>query len=95
MNKPWYRHDCDKCKFIAHFGDADGYFCPQDNEYVLRYSDNDEDYVARLERYITHFQPVTERDRMFTSLLQTKQAADPSTSLGAFLRVLIDKEHQS
>ena len=44
-----FQHDCDDCKPLGEFGEADLYFCKMALPTVIaRYSDDDSDYVSGL-----------------------------------------------
>ena len=46
-----YKHDCDKCKPLGEYGEADLYFCDQGGlgiTVIARYSGNGPDYVSGL-----------------------------------------------
>ena len=48
-----FQHDCDKCKPLGEFGDADLYFCPAQlvggENVIARYSDDGGDYQSGME----------------------------------------------
>lgn len=48
--KPRYEHDCDECKFLGHYNEADMYFCHQINfpTVIIRYSSIGWDYKSGL-----------------------------------------------
>ncbi len=47
-----FQHDCDNCKPLGEFGDADLYYCGEqligDNTVIARYSDDGADYTSGL-----------------------------------------------
>lgn len=43
---PRYSHDCERCRFVGHAGDADCYVCEGEDAVVRRYSDEPADYSS-------------------------------------------------
>lgn len=49
--KPQYKHNCDKCRFLGPHEDLDLYFCLQGGglpTVIARYGDNEPDYKSGL-----------------------------------------------
>lgn len=48
IEQPRFKHDCHRCRFVGHFGEADGYVCddPQKitGSVVLRSGNDDANY---------------------------------------------------
>lgn len=41
-----YKHDCPECRPLGEYGDADLYFCKNNNLFVARYGDKGRDYQS-------------------------------------------------
>ena len=44
MDKPRYKHDCNKCHFLGQYEKYDLYFCPKEPTVVARYSNEGDGY---------------------------------------------------
>ena len=43
---PHFAHDCDQCKYLGRLNGEDLYYCPQDDTFIRRFGDRDEENGA-------------------------------------------------